>query len=162
MKRPTVPRWAAAAVVVSAALLPACGPGDGLDSSQASALKSRAESFGTRSEGVEKTIRACSELGQAGQEAGFRACLVDAFDSFQGDIDSLGAYVSDLATEARGECRSRLEAWAETLEEVGAGFGRAAADARAGNYEQVTSTIDSAGVEEIQGVGGRAAGACTS
>ena len=153
---------AVAAIACSAAFLSACGSNDKLSEDQANALKTRAQSFESKADGIEKEINGCASLAKAGQEDQFQDCLSDALKSFEADIGSLGSYVDGLSSEVEGECRTRLDAWVKTLDDTGDSFGKAATEARAGDYEQIQKTLDDVDYEKLGDVGNRAAAACGS
>lgn len=153
---------AVAAIVAAAAVLSACGSNDKLSEDQASALKTRAQSFEAKADGIEKEINGCAALAQAGQETEFQNCLSDALKSFEADIGSLGSYVEGLSSEVEGECKTKLEAWVKTLEDTGDSFGKAATEARAGDYEQIQATLKDVDYEKLGDVGNQAATACSS
>ena len=153
---------AVAALAASAAVLAACGSNDKLSEDQANALKSRAQSFEAKANGVEKEINGCAALAKAGQEDQFQDCLSDALKSFEADIGSLGSYVDGLSSEVEGACKSKLDAWVNTLDKTGDSFGKAATEARAGDYEQIQSTLRDVNYKKLRDVGNQAATACGS
>lgn len=151
-----------AALAASAAVLSACGSSDKLSEDQESALKTRAQSFEAKADGIEKEVNGCAALAKAGQETQFQNCLSDALKSFEADIGSLGSYVEGLSSEVEGECKTKLEAWVKTLDGTGDSFGKAATEARAGDYEQIQATLKDVDYEKLGDVGNQAATACSS
>jgi hypothetical protein len=151
---------ALAAIACTVAVLPACGSNDKLSEEQTSALKARANAFEGKADGIEKTINGCASLAQAGQETEFQNCLSDALKSFEADIGSLGSYVDGLSSEVEGACKTKLDAWVKTLDDTGDSFGKAATEARAGDYEQIQSTLRDVNYKQLRDVGNQAAKAC--
>lgn len=153
---------AVAALAASVAVLSACGSNDKLSEDQASALKTRAQSFEAKADGIEKEVNGCAALAKAGQETQFQNCLSDALKSFEADIGSLGSYVDGLSSEVEGTCKTKLDAWVKTLDGTGDSFGKAATEARAGDYEQIQSTLEGVDYKKLGNVGNQAATACGS
>ncbi len=151
-----------AALAASAAVLAACGSSDKLSEDQESALKTRAQSFEAKADGIEKEVNGCAALAKAGQETQFQNCLSDALKSFEADIGSLGSYVDGLASEVEGECKTKLDAWVKTLDDTGDSFGKAATEARSGEYDQIQATLKDVDYEKLGDVGNQAATACSS
>ena len=152
---------AIAAIAAAAAVLSACGSNDKLSEDQAGALKTRAQSFEAKADGIEKEVNGCAALAQAGQETEFQNCLSNALKSFEADIGSLGSYVEGLSSEVEGECKTKLAAWVKALDDTGDSFGNAADEAQSGDYEQIQATLKDVDYEELGEVGNEAATACS-
>ncbi|MFM8560825.1 MAG: hypothetical protein ACKOB9_01855 [Solirubrobacterales bacterium] len=150
------------ALCVVAASLAACGSNDKLSEDQANALKTRAQSFEAKADGIEKTVNGCAALAQAGQMDQFKSCLSDALKSFEADIGSLGSYVDGLSSEVEGECKAKLDAWVKALDGNGDSFGKAADEAQAGDYEQIQGTLKGVDYDALATTGNQAATACSS
>lgn len=153
---------AVATIVAAAAVLSACGSNDKLSEDQATALKTRAQSFEAKADGIEKTVNGCAALAQAGQMDQFKSCLSDALKSFEADIGSLGSYVDGLSSEVEGECKAKLDAWVKALDGTGDSFGKAADEAQAGDYEQIQGTLKGVNYDALATAGNQAATACSS
>ncbi|MFM9022556.1 MAG: hypothetical protein ACKOK7_02225 [Solirubrobacterales bacterium] len=150
------------ALCVVAASLAACGSNDKLSEDQAKALKTTAQSFEPKADGIEKPVNGCAALAQAGQMDQFKSCLSDALKSFEADIGSLGSYVDGLSSEVEGECKAKLDAWVKALDGTGDSFGKAADEAQAGDYEQIQGTLKGVNYDKLATAGNQAATACTS